>query len=100
LAERSRLVVAYDIRDPARLRRDCGACTRPHRGSAIRCSVFVCDLTAVELVSLKTALKIEMDLRVDSVAILDLGPARGRGKHSVEFLGTHRRLPDQGPTIW
>jgi CRISPR-associated protein Cas2 len=98
LAERSRLVVAYDIRDPARLRRVHK--TTSGFGDPLQYSVFVCGLTAVELVSLKTALKIEMDLRVDSVAILDLGPARGRGKHSVEFLGTHRRLPDQGPTIW
>lgn len=98
MAERSRLVVAYDIREPSRLRRVHK--TTSSFGDPLQYSVFVCDLTAVELVALKTALRVDMDLRVDSVAILDLGPARSRGRSSVEFLGARRPLPEDGPVIW
>lgn len=70
-------------------------------GEPLQYSVFVCDLTRVELLDLKTALLQELNQREDSVGIFDLGPPAGRGLQCVEFIGTRRPLP--GPeeaAIW
>ncbi len=98
MAERTRYLLAYDIRHPRRLR-------RVHRvasdhGEALQYSVFVCDLTRSELLVLKSRLMAEMNAREDSVGIFDLGAAQGRGLLCVEFIGTRRPLPDVGATVW
>lgn len=70
-------------------------------GYPLQYSVFVCDLTPVELIALKDALSAEMKLASDSVGLFDLGPPRGRGVECVEYLGVGPRVPrtDQ-PAIW
>lgn len=98
MAERTRYLVAYDIRHPRRLR-------RVHKvakafGDPLQYSVFVCDLTAVELVSLRAALVEEMQLLQDSVGIFDLGPPRGRGVTCVEFIGARQDLPTGEAAVW
>jgi CRISPR-associated protein Cas2 len=99
LADRTRYLLAYDIRDSRRLR-------RVHRvakdyGYPLQYSVFVCDLTRVELLSLKDGLLGEMSLGEDSVGIFDLGKPDGRGIECVEFLGVRRAIPDQGESaVW
>ncbi len=98
MAERTRYLLAYDVRDPRRLR-------RVHQvakafGQALQYSVFVCDLSRTELVRLKTQLLDEMNLGEDSVGIFDLGPPRGRGLTCVEFLGVHQPLPSNEAEIW
>jgi len=98
LAARTRYLLAYDIRQPRRLR-------RVHEvakgyGDPLQYSIFVCDLTGVELVALRGDLLNEMDLSQDSVAIFDLGPPASRGVECIEFLGVRRSLPDGGPAIW
>jgi CRISPR-associated protein Cas2 len=99
VAERTRYLLAYDIRQPRRLR-------RIHKvakgyGDPLQYSVFVCDLTRVELLNLKGELLLEMNVREDSVSIFDLGPPNGRGLRCIEFLGTRRPLPDgDAPAIW
>lgn len=98
MAGRNRYLLAYDIRHPRRLR-------RVHKvaqafGYPIQYSVFVCDLTGVELVSLRSALLDEMNTAEDSVGIFDLGPPRGRGLTCVEFVGVRRELPDDEATVW
>ncbi len=99
MASRTRHLLAYDIRDPRRLR-------RVHRvakefGYALQYSVFVCDLTTVELLALKTKLIAEANLSVDSIGFFDLGPAAGRGVECIEFLGQEPSPPDPGaPAIW
>jgi CRISPR-associated protein Cas2 len=95
---RARYLLAYDIRDPGRLR-------RVHRvatsfGDPLQYSVFVCDLTKVELMRLRDALLSEMKLTEDSVSIFDLGPPQGRGVECIEFIGRRRPLPSNGPAIW
>ena len=98
MADRTRYLVAYDVRDPRRLRR-VNRVAKDH-GEPLQYSVFVCDLTNVELVGLKRALLAEMKLTEDSVGIFDLGPPSSRGIRCIEFMGVRRDLPDDGPAIW
>jgi CRISPR-associated protein Cas2 len=99
MAKRTRYVLAYDIREPRRLR-------RVHRvatdfGFPLQYSVFICDLTALELLGLKRALTREAKLTEDSIAILDLGRPDGRGIECIEFLGKRRELEDSGiAAVW
>jgi CRISPR-associated protein Cas2 len=98
VAERNRYLLAYDIRQPRRLR-------RVHRvakdfGEPLQYSLFVCDLTAVELLRLRSALLEEMKQTEDSVSIFDLGPPSGRGVRCIEFIGQRRGLPTEDATIW
>ena len=98
MAERIRYLVAYDIRHPRRLRRVHRVAT--DHGEALQYSVFVCDLTAVELVALKRALLAEIKTTEDSVSIFDLGAPTTRGVKCIEFLGVRRELPDANPAVW
>jgi CRISPR-associated protein Cas2 len=98
MAARTRYLLAYDIREPRRLR-------RIHRlakdfGEPLQYSVFVCDLTGVELLVLKTKLLATMNVREDSVGIFDLGAPATRGVECVEFIGIRRPLPDEMPRVW
>lgn len=98
MADRNRYLVAYDIRHPRRLR-------RVHRlasdyGEALQYSVFVCDLTTVELIALRQKLLEEMKSTEDSIGIFDLGAPAGRGVECIEFLGIRRDLPSDDPAIW
>jgi CRISPR-associated protein Cas2 len=99
MARRTRYVVAYDIREPRRLR-------RVHQvakdfGFPLRYSVFICDLSALELLGLKRALTRAAKLTEDSIAILDLGRPDGRGIECIEFLGVRRPLEDSSTAaVW
>jgi len=99
VAGRTRHLLAYVIRDPRRLR-------RVHEvakefGYALQYSVFVCDLTTVELLALKAKLIAEANLSVDSIGFFDLGLAAGRGVECIEFLGQEPSHPDPNePAIW
>ena len=98
MAERTRYLLAYDIRDPRRLR-------RVHQvakawGYPLQYSVFVCDLTRSELLMMKRDLAGEMSVVQDSVGIFDLGPPDGRGVKCVELIGKDRELPDDNAEVW
>lgn len=98
MAARTRYLLAYDIRDPRRLR-------RVHQvakawGYPLQYSVFVCDLTRAELLMMKSDFRAEMNTVEDSVGIFDLGPATGRGLRCIEFIGTRRDLPDGDAQVW
>ncbi len=99
MAQRTRYLVAYDIREPRRLR-------RVHQvakdfGFPLQYSVFICDVTALELLGLKRALTREAKLTEDSIAILDLGRPDGRGMECIEFLGVRRELEDSSSAaVW
>ena len=97
MAQRIRYVVAYDVREPRRLR-------RVHKvakdfGFPLQYSVFICDLTTLELLGLKRALTREANLAQDSIAILELGHPDGRGIECIEFLGTRRPLEDSSTAV-
>ncbi|MGH9026083.1 MAG: CRISPR-associated endonuclease Cas2 [Acidimicrobiia bacterium] len=94
---RRRYLVAYDIREPNRLRRVHQ--TMKGFGYPMQYSVFICDLDGREKVFLKRDVGDVIDHRVDSVAILDLGEADRRGSECFEFMGARIALPWSGPTI-
>lgn len=94
---RRRYLVAYDIRDPKRLRQVFRV--MKEYGEALQYSVFVCDLDGVEKPAMQLHLGSVMKHSVDSVVIVDLGAAADRGSLCFEFMGTHRPLPGVGPVI-
>ncbi len=98
MADRMRYLVAYDIRHPRRLRR-VHRVAKDH-GEPLQYSVFVCDLTATELIALKRALLAEIKTTEDSIGIFDLGAPATRGIQCIEFLGVRRDLPSDDPAIW
>lgn len=83
---RHRLLVAYDVRDPARLR-------QTHRtmlgfGDPLQYSVFLCDLSPTEQMLMETALLRTIRRTVDSIIIVDLGPSGGVADRRIRTIGT------------
>lgn len=93
---RRRYVVAYDIRDDARLRRVHK--TMKAFGDPMQYSVFVCDLDRMELTDMKRALMEAMNQAVDSIAIMDLGAVQTQ-RPPFEFIGARKALPSSGARI-
>jgi len=85
---RHRMLVCYDVREPARLRHMHDAMLG--FGDPLQYSVFLCDLSGTERVLLETALLRVMSLSEDSIAIVDLGPASGSGSKRIRSLGVGR----------
>lgn len=82
---RNRYVVAYDVRDPKRLR-------QTHRkmkgfGDSLQFSVFLCELSAKEKVLLEEALSEIINFKEDQVLVIDLGPVDGHRANAMEALG-------------
>jgi CRISPR-associated protein Cas2 len=86
---RRRYLVAYDIRDDRRLR-SVASCMEAF-GERIQYSVFICDLSAQEIVHMRTDIETRMKPSEDSVMVVDLG--RPDDTSRFLFLGHHRRLP-------
>ena len=93
--KRSRYLLAYDIRDPRRLRQVHTTATA--YGSALQYSVFVCDLNPGGLVKLRMALRETMNAGEDSVMLLHLGD--GYDRRSFEFMGVAPNLPSGGAVV-
>ena len=94
---RRRYLLAYDISDEKRLR-------QVHKvvkgfGWPMQYSVFICDLDKMELIALRSELGRVMHHQADSVAIIDLGEPRERGRSCFEFMGRAPTLPRSGPLI-
>ncbi|HNI33962.1 MAG TPA: CRISPR-associated endonuclease Cas2 [Microthrixaceae bacterium] len=92
---RTRYLLAYDIRDPRRLRRVHKVATA--FGTALQYSVFVCDLTVGELCDLRGALRDVMHFGEDSAMFVPLGD--GYDASCFEFLGPAPSLPGGGSVI-
>lgn len=95
--KRRRRVVAYDIRDQKRLR-------QVHKllkgyGDPLQYSVFVCDVSASELVEMKWQLGNIIHQLEDQVLIIDVGDAQAHGSDRFEFLGRRPPLPSGDATI-
>jgi len=78
-------LVAYDIRDPKRLR-------KVHLkmrgfGDPIQYSVFRCSLSPTNLQLMLMHLEKLIDESRDRIMVVDLGPTEGRWKNRVTFLG-------------
>ena len=97
MVSRKRYLVCYDIRDPSRLRRVHK--TMKSFGWPMQYSIFVCDLDPMELFSLRTAIGAIIHHHLDSVAMVDCGDPKERGRSSFEFLGPTPELPTSGPVV-
>ncbi len=97
MSARRRWLVAYDIRDDARLRR-VHDIVRSH-GDRLQYSVFLCDLTPIEKINVKSELREVVDHHADSVVFIDLGEPGRQGSAAIEFMGTSLPMPTNGPTI-
>jgi CRISPR-associated protein Cas2 len=91
---RRRYLVGYDITEPVRLR-------RVHDvvkgfGYSLQYSLFICDLSDVEKLNLRSALADVIRFTEDRVAIVDLGDAATRGMGCFEFMGVAPNLPRPG----
>lgn len=90
--------MAYDIADDRRLRR-VHTCVTSF-GSPLQYSVFICDLSPIELIDLRTELRDIIHHAADRVALIELGDPLGAGRYCFEFMGAHPKLPAPGgPTI-
>jgi CRISPR-associated protein Cas2 len=97
MSGRRRYLVCYDIRDPARLRRVHK--TMKSFGWSMQYSVFVCDLDAIEVFSLRARIGALIAHDQDSVALIDCGDPKDRGRSSFSFLGPIPDLPSTGPVV-
>lgn len=91
-------LVSYDVCDAKRLRltyrKLCGF------GISLQYSVFRCELSPVQLQTLKEQLWDILNLAQDRVMVVDLGPVGARGDECVEFWGTNRmELPSRSAVI-
>lgn len=90
---RTTWVVAYDIREPKRLR-------RVYRlmlgfGDHVQYSVFKCDLGDTELLELRARLARLIHHLDDRIMFVDVGPADGRGRTSFYSLGQSLELSER-----
>ena len=91
---RRRLLVAYDISEPKRLR-DVHMTAMAY-GHPLQYSLFICDLDPMELTRLRWDLGAIIKHDVDRIAIIDIGDV---GADRFQFMGVRPRLPTSGPTI-
>ena len=94
---RGRYIVAYDIRDPKRLRRVHKKMTE--YGWPMQYSVFLSDLDGMEFLELRQELGEIINHGEDSVAMIDLGDPLERGKECFTFMGISLPLPTSGPVV-
>ena len=83
---RHRYLVAYDIREPGRLRRT--HATMLGYGDPLQYSVFLCDLSDAERALMEAALLRVIRVASDSVVIVDLGPAMGLAARRIRSIGS------------
>lgn len=86
---RRRYLVAYDIRDDRRLR-SVATCVEGY-GYRIQYSVFLCDLSGLEVIEMRDELEQLIKMTEDSVMIVDLGNPADTSK--FVFIGPHSALP-------
>lgn len=62
-------------------------------------SVFICDLDHVELVEFRLVIGQIIDHGHDSLALVDLGDPKDRGRECFSFFGVSHALPTAGPLV-
>ncbi len=90
-------IVSYDICDPIRLR-------RVHKlmkgyGDGWQYSVFHCLLKDIDRVRMQTALESEMDLKADTVIIIDLGQRKRKNNKDLTIIGKPPSEPLEGTIV-
>jgi len=82
---RSSYLVCYDISNDKRLRQVFK--TMRGYGDHLQYSVFECQLTSTDLISLRIELSAIIHHDQDQVLFVNLGPAEGRGDRVITALG-------------
>ena len=93
---RNRYVVCYDVSDADRCRRTYSM--MQGYGDHIQYSVFLCELSAMELTYLKRDLTELLNLHEDRALIVDTGSARSDQSRRIITVGT-QILNDREPAI-
>ncbi|RLP08362.1 CRISPR-associated endoribonuclease Cas2 [cas2] [Propionibacterium ruminifibrarum] len=91
---RRRYLIAYDIANPKRLR--AVVKLMEDFGTRLQYSVFLCDLRRAELAVWRAALADVVELKEDSVIVIDLGAV---GVTPIEVIGLARNLPGHGAVV-
>lgn len=94
---RRRYLVMYDVCNDGRLRRVHDAVRS--RGLRFQYSVFLCDLSATELIDLRWEIGELIDHSADSIAIIDLGATDRLDLTQFSFLGVRPGLPSGESTV-
>jgi CRISPR-associated protein Cas2 len=97
MSARNVYLVAYDVRDPKRLRRVHKTMTG--YGDALQFSVFQCRLTAAEKQKMIGDISEIIHHKEDRILIVDMGPQEGRGTKSMEVLGLQEVPQKGGPVV-
>lgn len=92
-----RYVVTYDICDPRRLRAVFNV--MKGYGEHLQYSVFRCDLSDMRLAQLRRDLLSVIDVSVDQVMFVDLGPAEGRAATAIATIGCGWNPAEDGAII-
>lgn len=92
---RRRYLIAYDICNDRRLRKVIKIMEA--YGERLQYSVFLCDLSAIEVVQWRSDITPAINASEDSVVCIDLGALGATAPMTI--LGRSRRLPATGPTI-
>lgn len=92
---RRRYLIGYDIADDKRLRRVIKVMEA--HGTRLQYSVFLCDLSGMELVAWRKQILAVVDLGTDSIVTIDLG--QSDAPTSVTVLGVPRALPFSGAVV-
>jgi CRISPR-associated protein Cas2 len=87
-------IVAYDISDPGRLRKVARCCE--DFGYRKQKSVFLCRLSATDMVRMRTRLYDIVDLSLDQVLFI---PLCGKCLHGIEALGRPTRPATANDTV-
>jgi CRISPR-associated protein Cas2 len=97
MSGRSAYVVAYDVRNPGRLRRMYK--TMRGYGDALQYSVFWCELSPKERELMIGAVHELIHHEQDRVLVIDIGPTKGPRARRVRFLGSAHAPPEGGPVV-
>lgn len=92
---RRRYLIAYDIAEPKRLRRVIKVMEA--YGQRLQYSVFLCDLSNMDVVRWRAELVPILSLAEDSVVRIDLGKLDSSAP--IEVLGVPRTMPRTGAVI-
>jgi CRISPR-associated protein Cas2 len=95
---RSLYLVAYDVRNPKRLRlvhkKMCGY------GDPLQYSVFQCELSEAERHLMIADLSEIIHHSEDRILVVNLGHRKRRAKHSVRILGSQDLPDERGPVVF
>ncbi|MDG6981358.1 MAG: CRISPR-associated endonuclease Cas2 [Nitrososphaerota archaeon] len=94
---RNKVIVAYDVSDPERLRRIHGKMLG--FGYQLQYSVFICELSAAERVLMVASLLEILNPGEDRVMLADLGPVGKASASRVKFLGKLSGVSPRHPVV-